>query len=150
MTRWMIQFTLLMGSVALTSAVAADEAGDVKAATEGWISALNAANVSALLPYYQSEETSFGGLGDLLTEGVHTKEFMTAFFESGFKTDLQWRHLKVKVFGKAAVVTGYLAGAVTLPGGTVLEDSWRTSVMWVQEEGSWKIVHFHASYLLPK
>ena len=150
MTRWMIQFTLLMASVTLTSAVAADEVEDVKAATENWLSALNAGDVTALLPYYHSEETSFGGLGDLLTEGIHTKEFMTAFFESGFKTDLQWRHMKVKVFGKAAVVTGYLTGTVTLPGGTVLPDSWRSSVMWVQQEGEWKIVHFHASELLPE
>ena len=150
MTRWMIRFVLLLGSVALTSAVAADEADDVKAATEAWLSDLNAQNVTAYVAYYHPEETSYGGLGDLLTEGIHTKEFMTVFFEAGFKTDLQWRHLKVKVFGKAAIVTGYLAGAVTLPGGKGLEDSWRTSVMWVQEEGKWKIVHFHASELLPE
>ena len=47
-------------------------------------------------------------------------------------------------------VAGKPCSAVTLPGGTVIEDSWRTSVMWVQEEGNWKIVHFHASELLPE
>ena len=150
MTRWKIQLTLLVGSFVLTSAVVADEIKDVKAATESWISALNAMNMPVLLPHYHSEETSFGGLGDLLAESIHTEAYMMALFDSGFKTDLQWRHMKVKVFGKSAIVTGYLTGAVTLPGGNVLQDSWRTSLMWFQEAGKWKIVHFHASFLLPK
>ena len=149
MTRLMIQISLLIGCVALSGPGAAEEVDDVRAATEGWISDLNTQNVTALVAHYHPDETSYGGFGELLAEGVHTEGNMTAFFESGFKTDLQWRHLQVKVFGKAAVVTGYLVGAVTLPGDKALEDSWRTSVMWVQKEGEWKIVHFHASELSP-
>ena len=75
---------------------------------------------------------------------------MRAAFEAGFKTDLKWRHMAVKVFGKAAVVTGYLAGSATLPGGTVVPNSWRTTVTWIHGDDAWQIVHFHASTLLPK
>ena len=141
-----------IGSIALTAGeVAADDVTDVRAAAEDWVAALNAGDAVALAPYYHAEETSFGGgPGDLLTEGTHTEAKMSAMFESGFKPDLQWRHLTVNVFGKAAVLTGYLAGSVTLPDGTVLQNSWRTSVMWIHQGDSWQVVHFHASTLLPK
>ncbi len=147
MTHRIIQ-SLVLSSILLTSSVA-DETDNVTAATQAWFAALNAQDVATLVPYYHAEETSFGGLGDLLTEGFHTEEAMAALFAAGFKTDLQWRHMKVQVFGDAAVVTGYLAGAATLPGGEVVADTWRTSVMWVRDEGAWKVVHFHASPLLP-
>ena len=136
------------GSIALTAGLAAaDDGADVGAAAEAWITAVNAGDVANLIPLYHADETSFGGFGGLLSEGVHTEDEMSALFESGFKTDLKWRHVAVKVFGKAAVVTGYLAGSATLPGGTVVQNSWRTSMMWVHDGEAWQIVHFHASTL---
>lgn len=146
MTRWLIPFALLMS---LTDAVDADEAEDVMAVAESWLAEANAADATAIVPRYHPAETSFGPRGDLLTESIHTMEYTAAVFESGFRTALQWRHAKAQVFGNSAVVTGYLAGTITFPNGNVAADTWRTSLMWVREDSAWKLVHFHASSLLP-
>ena len=78
-------------------------------------------------------------------------EVMTALYEAGFRTDLRRRHLSAKVVGNTGVATGYLTGAVTMRGGAKpVEDTWRTSIVWVRVDSGWKIIHFHASGLLSR
>ena len=145
MLRWTILFVLLVGSFASTGSAVADDAADVRKAVETWMSALQAADVPGLAKSYHPRETSFDGVGGLLSEGAHTEASLEAVYEAGFKAELQWKHLEVKVFDKASVVTGYLVGNVNLPGRGMLRDVWRTSVMLVSAGNRWQIVHFHAS-----
>ena len=121
---------------------------DITAVCESWLAAFNTRDVAALLTYAHPEETSFGGLGALLAEGnAANEEYIKGMFEAGLKPDLQWRHLKVKVFGSTAVSTGYLVGTVHLPDGNILDTSWRNSMMWIRQEETWKYVHSHSSAL---
>ncbi len=151
MIRRMIQLALCMGGLALTTTAGAADVDDVKSATEGWLTDANTQNVASFVARYHPEETSYGGFGELLSDGAHTMEAMTGFYEAGFRTDLQWRHLDAKVIGNTGIATGYLTGAVTMPGEKKpVKDTWRTSVVWVRDGEAWKIVHFHASELLPE
>ena len=146
--RRVVRFALFVGVLALSGVTHASDVDDVKAAAEGWLSDANAQRAKSLVARYHPEETSYGGFGELLSEGVHTVDMMTAFYEAGFKTNLQWRHLDATVVENTGVSTGYLTGSVTMPGGKLVENTWRTSIVWIREAGTWKLVHFHASVLL--
>jgi ketosteroid isomerase-like protein len=53
--------------------------------------------------------------------------------------------LKVDVFGPAAVATFVLDWTATMPGGETYEAQSRATLVFVDDEGDWKIVHEHFS-----
>lgn len=52
--------------------------------------------------------------------------------------------LRIRVYGDAAVVTGRLQRRRST-GGTVVDDDWRFTKVYVRREGQWRVVAFHAS-----
>jgi ketosteroid isomerase-like protein len=70
---------------------------------------------------------------------------LKADFESGLKLNMDLRHLDVKVYGNAAVVTGYVVGTSTAPSGVIEQVMNRRSAVLIKEGGKWKEVHLHSS-----
>jgi len=139
--------TALVGSIALTTAVVADEAADVKAAMQGVLAAYNDGDADAIAKYFLKGADHFDGDGRLL--GPFDKAQLKAAFEAGVKYDFEWRDLEVKVYGNSAVGTALMVGTITSPDGTTTQGPWRNSGTWVKQKGSWKVAHYHVSEVLP-
>jgi len=144
--------TLLVVGMFLTTVAIADDMDDVKAAVRGHFAALNAGDVNAYIQYYSSETSVFAGGG--LLGRVHSLEERRNDFQAqvdaGEKRNLQLQHMEVKVYGNAAVVTGYLTGTNTAPDGTVTQTRERRTGVLIKQGGQWKEVHRHASPLFPQ
>ena len=144
--------TLLVIGMFATAVAMADDVDDVKAAVLGHFVALNAGNVNAFIPYYPSESSVFAG-GGLLERFDSLEERRNDFqagVDAGQKLNLQLQHMDVKVYGNAAVVTGYLTGTNTAPDGTVTQTRERRTGVLIKQGGQWKEVHRHASPLFPQ
>ena len=122
------------------------EEADVRAAAEGLLAAYREGDVDAIARYWFPEGAAFWENGGLLAKFDEAR--LKAMVERGFKTEMQWRHLDVRVYGGTAVATGYLTGTITLPNGLAEQGSWRDSTVWVKQGGRWKIAHLHISKLL--
>jgi len=133
--------TLLVVGMFLTTVAMADDVDDVKAAVQKYITALNTGDVNAYVQSRTPEYSAFGGGG--LVERYHSLEEQRSRFQgninSGVEFNLQIRHLDVRVYDNAAIVTGY-----TVAGNTANQ---RTSV-WIKQGGQWKQAHRHTSPLL--
>ncbi len=132
--------TLLVVGMFLTTVAMADDVDDVKAAVQKYITALNTGEVNAYLQSRTPEYSAFGGGG--LVERYHSLEEQRSRFQgninSGVQFNLQIRHLDVRVYDNAAIVTGY-----TVAGNSADQ---RTSV-WIKQGGQWKQAHRHTSPL---
>lgn len=133
----------------LTSKVSADDAADVKAAVLRLNKAFNDGNVEVMSEYL-SVWSLFNFKGRLLNESDEFDEdAWKSAFEAGFKVDRSWKHLDVKVYGNAAVVTGYHVGMTILTNGAFMQGTRRVSEFWIKEGSKWRQVHRHASQLEP-
>ena len=110
--------------------------------------AFNAGDVEVMSEYRLSGRSLFGFRGRLLNvaEGFD-KDGLKSAFEAGLKFNRSWKHLDVKVYGNAAVVTGYHGGRTTGTNGTFIQGTRRVSEFWIKQGGKWKQVHRHASQL---
>ncbi len=148
MKRFITTLIVLIASLILASSAAADDVSDVK---EAWVkvnAAFNAGDVDIMSQYIHAEASLFNYEGRTLSEGFD-KDGFKAGFDAGLKFDWDANHLNVKVYGNAAVVTGYHVGTITLPNGDVSQGTRRFSEVWIKENGNWKQVHRHASQLEP-
>ncbi len=141
--------TLLVVGMFLTTGAVADDADDVKAAVRGHFVALNAGDVDAFIQYYPSESSVFAGGG--LLGRFHSLEERRNDFQAGVdagqKLNLQLQHMEVKVYGNAAVVTGYLTGTDTAPDGTVIQTREQRTGVLIKQGGQWREAHRHNSPL---
>ncbi len=140
--------TLLVVGMFATAVAVADDADDVKAAVQRYIATLNAEDANAYVQSRVPEYSVFAG-GGLLDRSTSLEEQRNGFqgrIDSGIRISRQLRHLDVKVYGNAAVVTGYMLGTTTWPDGTTQLSSQRTGV-WIKQGGQWKEVHRHSSPL---
>jgi ketosteroid isomerase-like protein len=142
-----ITMFLLVGMF-LTSVAAADDVDDIKKATLEHFATLNAGDAAAHVQHHMAGHSTFPGEGGLLevTDSLEEeKNSLQANFEAGVKLNLRLRHLNVKVYGTTAVVTGYVVGTTTSPGGTTEQVMSRRSAVLVKQGGQWKEVHIHTS-----
>ncbi len=132
--------TLLVIGMFLTTGAMADDVDDVKAAVQKYITALNTGDVNAYVQSRTPESSAFGAGG--LLQRFHSVEEQRNRFQglvdSGLEFNVQIRHLEVKVYGNAAIVTGY-----SVEGNTTDQ---RTGV-WIKQGGQWKQAHRHESPL---
>ncbi len=144
--------TLLVVGMILTTVAIADDVDDVKAAVQRYIATLNADDANAYVQSRIPVYSVFAGGG--LIERFHSLEEQRNGFQgrvdSGLRISRQLRHLDVKVYGNAAVVTGYMLGTNTAPDGTVIQSRQQRTGMWIEQGGQWKEVHRHSSPLLPQ
>lgn len=121
---------------------------EVQQAQAAFLAALNQGDVATIIQLNQPGGNSFYLDNDLLFPDLDQAAWEGAF-AAGLQYNLQPRHEETKVFGQCAVVTGYLTGTVTSPGGSVLHGAWRSTSVWVQTDGSWRNQHIHLSQLAP-
>ncbi len=144
--------TLFMIGMFATAVAIADDEADVRAAVQGHFAALNAGDVNAFIPYYPSESSVFAG-GRLLGRFHSLEERRDGFqagVDAGQRRNLRLQHMEVRVYGNAAVVTGYLVGPSTAADGTVTQVRQQRTGVLIKQGGQWKEVHRHSSPLLPQ
>ncbi len=144
--------TLLVVGMFLTTVVMADDVDDVKAAVQSYFDAINSGNAAAMVQRRMPEYSVFAG-GGLISRSHSLEEQRNNFqatVDAGQKRNLQVRHIEVKIYGNAAVVTGYLTGTNTTPDGTVNQQLQQRTGVWIKQSGQWKEVHRHAAQLLPQ
>jgi ketosteroid isomerase-like protein len=144
--------TLFMIGMFATAVAMADDVDDVKAAVESYFAALNSGNGAAMARYRIPEYSVFagGGLIDRSSSTAQQRDDFQALADAGRKLNLRIQHLDVRVYGNAAVVTGYLMGIDTAPDGTVSQSRQQRTGVWIKQGGQWKEVHRHASRLFPQ
>ncbi len=144
--------TLFVVGMFLMTVAMADDVDDVKAAVQGHFAALNAGDVNAYIQYYANQGSVFAGGG--LLGRVHSLEERRNGFQAGVdageRRDLQLQHIEVKIYGNAAVVTGYLTGTSTAADGTVTQSRQQRTEVLIKQGGQWKAVHNHRSPLFPR
>ena len=151
MKRFIYILMLSAGCTFLTTGAAADDADDVKAAVGAFYEAINSGNAGDYIKFVTAEGSTFPRTGTLLRIGAgsveEAKNNLQAGFDAGLKFDVRVHHLDAKVYGNAAVSTYYTTGPTTYPDGTVLQGTFRASIVWTKQGGQWKIVHIHVSGL---
>ncbi len=138
-------------SMVLTSAAAAQDVEAIKAATLEHFAAFNAGDAAAHVRHHLPEWTGFEPDGGLLEESSSLEDqenSLQADFDAGLKFNLQLRHLKVKVYGNTAVVTGYVVGTVTSPDGGTQQVTDRRTAVLIKQRGQWREVHSHNSHMM--
>ncbi len=134
--------TLLVIGMFLMPAALADDVDDVKAAVQKYITALNTGDVNAYVQSRTPEYSAFGGINGGLIQKFYSLEEQGNRFQAGvdagFEFNVQIQHLDAKVYGNAAIVTGY-----SVEGNTANQ---RTEV-WIKQGGQWKQAHRHESPL---
>lgn len=151
MKRFFAAPMLLLAGMFLTGVAAAQDVEAIKAATLQHFATLNAGDAAAHIQHHLPEHTTFSGDGGLLEEFDSPEEeesSLRADFDSGLKLNLQLRHLKVKVYGNTAVVTGYVVGTATSPDGDTEQVTNRRTAVLIKQRGQWREVHLHASPLM--
>ncbi len=144
--------TLLVVGMFLTSVAMADDVDDVKAAVEKYFAALNSGNGAAYAQHRIPEYSVFGGGGliDRSNSIAQQRDDFQALADAGRKLNLRIQNLEVRVYGNAAVVTGYLTGTNTAPDGTVNQQRQQRTGVWIKQGEQWREVHRHSSPLLPQ
>ena len=136
----------------LTTVAIADDVDDVKAAVARYFTALNSGNAAAYAQHRIPEYSIFGG-GGLIERSssiAQQRDDFQAQVDGGRKLDLELQHMEVRVYGNAAVVTGYLVGTNTAPDGTVNQQREQSTRVWIKQGGQWKEAHRHSSRLFPQ
>ena len=142
--------TLLVVGMFLTTVAMADDVDDVKAAVQGYIAALNGGDANAYVQSRMPEYSVFAG-GGLIDRSHSLEEQRNGFqgrIDSGIRINRQLRHIEVKVYGNAAIVTGYMMGTTTGPDGTINQLSNQRTGVWIKQGGRWKEAHRHGSPLM--
>ena len=151
MKRLIFMLTVLVAGIFLTVTVFADDVDDVKSAVQAFYEALNNGDAEVYFKFTIPEHTHFPRTGGLLTSSTNTSEERTKelqdMFDAGLNFDVQVHHLDVKNHGNMAVSTYYTTGTTTYPDGTVLQGTFRASLVWLKQAGQWKIAHMHISRL---
>ncbi len=141
--------TLFVIGMFLTTVAMADDVDDVKAAVQSFFVAINAGDADAMIQTRMAGYSIFTGGGLLERSGSleDQKRDFQASADSGFRRNLQIRHLEVKVYGNAAVVTGYLTGTITTADGTTQQVRQERTGVWIKQGGRWGEAHRHQSPL---
>ena len=134
---------LLLLLVAAVPNVRAQEA-EVSAAVTATLAAWAEGEYETFVGYYHADARGFFLDGGTLIQGFSAPA-LEAMAQAGFKADVEVRDLDVQMYGSMAVSVAYIEGALTLPGGLVLEATWRYSETRVETDDGWKVVQFHMS-----
>lgn len=147
MKRFTYIISILVFGLFLTNVSIAGDVEDIKKATLEHFATQNAGDAKAHIAHHMPYHTQFIGGGLLIVS--HSREeqvkSLQAGFDAGLKLSLDLAHLDVKVYGKAAVVTGYVVGTVTNPDGTTSESRAQRTAVLIKEGNDWKEVHVHSA-----
>ena len=144
MRKWQVFGSIFSFIVVVGEAKAGDEE-EVMAKLNSWYTVLAAGDIDAL---EISPHTRFNLNGGLLGVGgfAQIKAWLAT---SGVKINIQGHHGDVKVYGDAAVYTGYESVNITSPNGEERQETNRVTVVWAKQKDDWRAVHVHVSSLTP-
>ncbi len=148
MKRFICLIAFLIVGLLLVNISMAGDVDDIKKATMEHFANQNAGDAKAHMAHHMPNSSAFppgGGLLNVNTSREEQVKGMQATFDAGVKFNLRLRHLNVQVYGKAAVVTGYVVGSVTGPDGESQQVMTRRTAVLVKEGGEWKEAHTHSS-----
>ena len=128
--------------------VTAGDKEDVLAAVDAIKAAWMIGDIDAAQKHISAEFETFEADGSLLSPLDF--EAAKAGFAAGLKFNVQPAHSDVTIYGDAAVLTGYHMRQVTPPGGTRVSETLRITVVFVKQNGQWKVAHAHVSPLTPE
>ncbi len=121
---------------------------EVKAAVLDHFAVLNSGDVDARVRHYLPDATGFSmNGGPLVSEGLDPQH-VKANRDAGQKHSLECRDLRVRIYGDTAVITFYVSGTITPPGGKPQVINGRSTSVRIRHEGSWKVAHTHGSPLV--
>jgi len=147
MKRFICIISFLAFGLFLTNISVAGDVEDIKKATIEHFETQSASDVKAHIAHHMPYHTQFIGGGLLVVS--HSREeqekSLQAVLDNGVKFNLELAHLDVKVYGKAAVATGYVVGTITNPDGTTSESRAQRTAVLIKEGNDWKEVHVHSS-----
>ncbi len=147
MKRFICIISFLAFGLFLTNISVAGDVEDIKKATIEHFETQSAGDVKAHIAHHMPYHTQFIGGGLLVVS--HSREeqekSLQAVLDNGVKFNLELAHLDVKVYGKAAVATGYVVGTITNPDGTTSESRAQRTAVLIKEGNDWKEVHVHSS-----
>ena len=143
MSRRVLGLGLVLLLLAAVSNVRAQEA-EVSEAVNATLTAWADGEYETFVGFYHPDARGFFLDGGALMDGFSAPALQAAA-EAGFKADIEVRDLDVQLYGPVAVSVAYIEGALTLPGGLVLEGTWRYSETRVQTDDGWMVVQFHIS-----
>ena len=125
---------------------AADDEDDVIAAVLDYISGWNNGDAAKIAQYMLPDATSFGQ-GTGLAAAPFNQAGLQNAMENGSDFNLQFRNMKVQVYGDTAVFTAYEVGNIAFANGFTNQGPWRYTAVLVKRDGVWKQAHRHASPL---
>ena len=140
---------LLLTFMSLTKIAVADDIDDIRIATLAHFEAQNRGDAEARIAHHIPEHTQFAD-GGLLKESHSLQgqlQATRALYESGIKFDLKLTNMTIKIYNKAAVVTGHVVGTVITPDGEVINAREQRTAVLIKEDENWKEVHVHISPL---
>ncbi len=147
MKRFTYIISILVFGLFLTNVSIAGDVEDIKKATLEHFATQSAGDAKAHIAHHMPYHTQFIGGGLLIVS--HSREeqikLLQGAFDTGVKLNLGLADLDVKVYGKAAVVTGYVVGTITNPDGTTSESRAQRTAVLIKEGNDWKEVHVHSS-----
>ena len=121
---------------------------DVLATMDAIMGAWIAGDVDGARKHMLSRPKTFEADGSLLSSMDF--EAAKAGFAAGLKFNVKPAHSDVTIYGDAAVLTGYLMRQMTPPGGTLVTMTLRATVVFVKQNGQWKVSPAHLSPLTPE
>ena len=132
--------TLFVIGIFATAVVMADDVEDVKAAMQSYFDAINSGNGAAMARHRIPEYSSFlrGGLLDRSSSITQQGDDTQAMTDAGWKRDYRIQHMEVRVYGNAAVVTGYMTGTMTAPDGSVTQLRLQRTGVMTKQGGQWR------------
>ncbi len=151
MKRLIVTLMLLVGAVLLPTAALSQDVDDITAAEHAHFAAQSAGDVEAWVQHHHPQTSGFppnGGLLNRFDSIEEQKKNQQAAIDAGEKSNLQLRHLEVKLYGNTAVTKSYVVGTVTLPDGTTQQVAGRRTAVLIKQGSQWKEVHFHNSPLI--
>ncbi len=123
---------------------ALSQEAEVRQAVTETLAAWRSGDFGRFATFYHTETRGFFLDGGGLLEGFNVAA-LEAAYNTGFRADLDLGEVSVRLRGDVALTTALLQGALTLPGGSTVEGTWRYSDARVLEAGTWKVVQYHFS-----
>ncbi|MGB5872247.1 MAG: serine hydrolase [Bacteroidota bacterium] len=113
------------------------------------IAAYNRGDVEKVAQCYSRELTGFESEGEPLST-FFDKQELSQLIGSGGGVEFSVDDVRVSVYGKGVVVTCTMGGFLSIPDReTETLGPWRTTYLFAEEDGAWKIVHgHHSSYAM--
>ncbi len=121
-------------------------AEQVRQAQDAQMRAWQTGDSATYLQYLSRDVIGFGASGDLADHATDQAHLDT-LYRLGYRASISHRDRTVRVYGNAALSTGYLVGRFEKPDGTVQEGTFRYSEVRVREDGDWKLLQYHLSPL---